>query len=175
MPARVFVGQRKDPFAVNLGTIFDLVNAPVGVITDPALIGAVPNTIDDKNVTTLALEVHKSCLTAGDEPVIGGWTTRQPAPGAPARPDAQARPPDHREGRRRLDPGLAPGHAAGQRGRDRPQGQGPLQRLASRKDDGQFADYVTNPTLPALLEIALGAAGHRADQLPAHRPGHRPS
>ena len=23
------------------------------------------------------------------------------------------------------------------------------------KDDGQFADYVTNPTLPALLEIAL--------------------
>ncbi len=29
MPAKVFVGQRKDPFAVNLGTIFDLVNAPV--------------------------------------------------------------------------------------------------------------------------------------------------
>jgi hypothetical protein len=26
---RVFVGQRQDPFAVNLGTIFDLVNAPV--------------------------------------------------------------------------------------------------------------------------------------------------
>ena len=24
------------------------------------------------------------------------------------------------------------------------------------KDDGQFADYVTNPTLPALIEIALG-------------------
>jgi hypothetical protein len=45
-----------------------------GVITDPALIGAAPNTIDDKNVTTLALEVHKSCLTNGDD-VIGGWTT----------------------------------------------------------------------------------------------------
>ena len=40
------------------------------------------------------------------------------------------------------------------------------------KDDGQFATYVTNPTLPALLEIALGHAGHRADQLPAHRPRH---
>jgi hypothetical protein len=25
------------------------------------------------------------------------------------------------------------------------------------KDDGQFADYVTNPTLPALLEILFGA------------------
>ncbi|HEY0782108.1 MAG TPA: DUF4331 family protein, partial [Thermoanaerobaculia bacterium] len=29
-------------------------------------------------------------------------------------------------------------------------------------DDGQFADYVTNPTLPALLEILYGAAGVRA-------------
>src|SRR6185295_2905588 len=28
--------------------------------------------------------------------------------------------------------------------------------------DGQFADYVTNPTLPALLEILYGAAGVRA-------------
>ena len=35
-PGKVFVGQRQDPFAVNLGTIFDLVNAPVAVITDPA-------------------------------------------------------------------------------------------------------------------------------------------
>jgi hypothetical protein len=59
MPAKLFVGQRQDPFAVNLGTIFDLVNAPLAVITDPALIGAAPNTIGDKNVTTLALEVHK--------------------------------------------------------------------------------------------------------------------
>jgi hypothetical protein len=34
MPGRLFVGQRQDPFAVNLGTIFDLVNAPVSVITE---------------------------------------------------------------------------------------------------------------------------------------------
>jgi Domain of unknown function (DUF4331) len=72
---KVFVGQRKDPFAVNLGTIFDLVNAPASVLTDPALKDAVRNTIDDKNVTTLALEVHKSCLTNGSDPVIGAWTT----------------------------------------------------------------------------------------------------
>ena len=32
---RVFVGQRKDPFAVNLGEIFDLVNAPVAVSRRP--------------------------------------------------------------------------------------------------------------------------------------------
>jgi hypothetical protein len=30
------------------------------------------------------------------------------------------------------------------------------------KDDGQFADYVTNPTLPAILEILFGGAGVRA-------------
>ena len=30
------------------------------------------------------------------------------------------------------------------------------------KDDGQFADYVTNPTLPALVEILFSSAGVRA-------------
>jgi hypothetical protein len=32
--------------------------------------------------------------------------------------------------------------------------------------DGQFADYVTNPTLPALLEIALGLPGIAPTNLP---------
>ena len=76
-PRRVCVGQRQDGFAVNLGVIFDLVNAPVAVIPDPSLINAVPNTILDKNITTLALEIHKSCLLAAgsNDPVIGAWTT----------------------------------------------------------------------------------------------------
>ena len=30
------------------------------------------------------------------------------------------------------------------------------------KDDGQFADYVTNPTLPTLLEVLFGGAGVKA-------------
>ena len=38
MPGRMFVGQRKEAFAVNLGPIFDLVNAPVALITDPTKI-----------------------------------------------------------------------------------------------------------------------------------------
>jgi hypothetical protein len=37
---RVFVGQRQEGFAVNLGPIFDLVNAPLAVITNPANINA---------------------------------------------------------------------------------------------------------------------------------------
>ena len=34
------------------------------------------------------------------------------------------------------------------------------------KDDGQFADYVTNPTLPALLEIALAIPGTAPTNFP---------
>jgi hypothetical protein len=34
------------------------------------------------------------------------------------------------------------------------------------KDDAQFADYVTNPTLPKLLEIALAAPGIAPTNLP---------
>lgn len=153
-PAKVFVGQRQDPFAVNLGTIFDLVNAPVSVITDPSLINAAPNTIGDKNVTTLALEVHKDCLKTATDDVIGGWTTASLRQG------------------RLLDPKPGSGHQAsekaggawvqvsrlgmplvnevviGLKDKDKFNSSKP-------KDDAQFADYVTNPTLPALLEIAL--------------------
>ncbi|HEY9027378.1 MAG TPA: DUF4331 domain-containing protein, partial [Burkholderiaceae bacterium] len=72
---KVFVGQRQDPFAVNLGVVFDMVDAPVGALLDPGAIGATPSTLDEFNVTTLALEVPKSCLVAGNDPVIGAWTT----------------------------------------------------------------------------------------------------
>ncbi len=130
-------------------------NAPVNVITDPALIGAAPNIIDDANVTALALEVPIACLTANSDPVIGGWTTSSLR---------QAR---------LLDPTPKPGHhttektggawtqvsrlamplvnevVIGLKDKDRFNGSKP-------KDDGQFATYVTNPTLPKLLEIALG-------------------
>jgi hypothetical protein len=154
MPAKLFVGQRKEAFAVNLGTIFDLVNAPVGVITDPALINAAPNIIDDANITTLALELHKSCLTQGNDPVIGGWMT------ASLR-QAQLLDPTPKKGHQttafvggawtqvsRLGMPLVNEVVIGLQDKDRFNGSKP-------KDDGQFADYVTNPTLPALLEIAL--------------------
>jgi hypothetical protein len=157
MPARVFVGQRQDPFAVNLGTIFDLVNAPVSVITDPTLINAVPNTIGNKNVTTLAMELHTSCIVQGDA-VIGGWTS------ASLR---QARLLDgspvsgHQTSEKvggawtqvsRLGMPLVNEVVIGLKDKDRFNASRP-------SGDGQFIDYVTNPTLPALLEIALGAPG----------------
>ena len=154
MPAKLFVGQRKEAFAVNLGVIFDLVNAPVSVITDPALINAAPNIIDDANVTTLALELHKSCVTQGSETVVGGWTT------ASLR-QAQLLDPTPKKGHQttaivggawtqvsRLGMPLVNEVVIGLQDKDRFNGSKP-------KDDAQFADYVTNPTLPALLEIAL--------------------
>ena len=165
MPAKLFVGQRKDPFAVNLGTIFDLVNAPLAVITDPALINAAPNTIDDANVTTLAMEVHKSCLTKGTETVIGGWTTASLRQGSLLNPNPK-------KGHQttgiaggawtqvsRLGMPLVNEVVIGLPDKDRFNSSKP-------KDDGQFADYVTNPTLPALLEIALNIPGTAPKNLP---------
>ena len=76
---KVFVGQRQEGFAVNLGTIFDLVNAPASFLLNPANKDAAGNGgqhyIQKTNVTTIALEVNKDCLTANGEPVIDGWTT----------------------------------------------------------------------------------------------------
>jgi hypothetical protein len=164
-PGRLYVGQRKDPFAVNLGTVFDLVNAPVSVITDPALINAAPNTIDDKSVTTLALEVHASCLTQGRETVIGGWTSASLRQG-------QLLNPVPRQGHQtavvaggawtqvsRLGMPLVNEVVIGLPDKDRFNASKP-------RNDAQFADYVTNPTLPALLEIALGAPGIAPVNLP---------
>jgi hypothetical protein len=164
-PARLFVGQRKDAFAVNLGTIFDLVNAPVSVITNPALINAVPNTIDDANVTTLAMEVHRSCLTKGSDPVIGAWTTASLRQGRLLDPKPKS---GHQTTAivggawtqvSRLGMPLVNEVVIGLPDKDRFNGSKP-------RDDGQFADYVTHPTLPALLEIALALPNTAPKNIP---------
>ncbi len=162
MPGRIFVGQRKDPFAVNLGTIFDLVNAPAAVLTDPTLINAAPNTIDDKNITTLALEVHRGCLTQGNEPVIGGWTSASMRQSQLLNP---VPPPGHQSSANvgggwvqvsRLGMPLVNEVVIGLPDKDRFNASLP-------RNDGQFANYVTNPTLPRLLDIALGLPANTAE------------
>ena len=158
-PGKVFVGQRQEAFAVNLGVIFDLVNAPVGVILDPTLINAAAaNSIQDKNVTTLALEVAKSCLTQGSETVIGGWTSASLRQSQLLNPNP---PSGHQTAATvgggwvqvsRLGMPLVNEVVIGLPDKDKFNASMP-------KGDGQFATYVTNPTLPALLEIALGLPG----------------
>ena len=168
MPARVFVGQRQEAFAVNLGVIFDLVNAPVGVITNPALINAAAaNSIQDKNITSLALEVHRSCLMRNDarDPVIGGWTTAS----VRQNQTVNSNPPSgYQTGVSyggdwvqvsRLGMPLVNEVVIGLPDKDRFNASVP-------SGDGQFATYVTNPTLPALLEIALNLPGTAPTNFP---------
>ena len=159
------MGQRQDPFAVNLGTIFDLVNAPVAVITDSALINAAPNTIGDKNVTTMAIEVHRSCLTTASDDVIGGWTT---ASLRQARLLNGKPPSGHQTTEKaggawvqvsRLGMPLVNEVVIGLKDKDKFNASKPT-------GDAQFADYVTNPTLPALLEVVLSLPGAAPTNFP---------
>ncbi len=155
MPARVFVGQRQEGFAVNLGPIFDLVNATPAQILNPDNINAFASkSIQDKNVTSIAIEVHKSCLTAGTDPVIGGWTTAslRQARLLDGAPPSGLQTPDKAGGAwvqvSRLGNPLVNEVVIGLRDKDKFNASKP-------KDDLQFATYVTNPTLPALLGLVL--------------------
>jgi Domain of unknown function (DUF4331) len=166
--ARVFVGQRQEGFGVNLGPIFDLVNATAAQITNPALINAfAANSIQTENVTSLAIEIHKDCLTAGTETVIGGWTTaslRQVRllSGTPA---AGNQTTEKTGGAwtqvSRLGNPLVNEVVIGLKDKNRFNASKPT-------GDGQFLDYVTNPTLPSLLGLVL--AGNANALAPTNFP-----
>jgi hypothetical protein len=148
---RVFVGQRKEGFVADLGEIFDLVN------TNPAgPRNAEGNTLSRKNVTSLALEVPTSCLTAGSDPVIGAWTTaslRQarilnPKPTNPNTASVQGGPWAQVS---RLGMPLVNEVIIGLPDKDRFNASEP-------SGDAQFLTYVTHPTLPVLLNVLYGNA-----------------
>jgi len=146
---RLFVGQRKDPFVVNLGETFDLVNiaAPIGAID------AEDDDLADKNVTAMVLEVPKACLVSGPaNPVIGAWIAASVKPKEDDRRSLFRERPVQAS---RLSAPLVNEVVIGLKDKDRFNASEP-------KDDVQFLDYVTHPTLPALLEILFGAAGVRA-------------
>lgn len=154
-PGRVFVGQRKDGFVVNLGDIFDLVN------TNPAgPRDAEPNTLSGFNVTSIALEVPISCLTHGSDPVIGAWTTSSIPREirVPTQWNSQGKPVgSHSSGDQdyvqvsRLGMPLVNEVVIGLPDKDRWNGSYP-------RDDAQFLKYVTNPSLPVLLNALFGNA-----------------
>jgi hypothetical protein len=162
-PARMFVGQRKDPFVVNLGETFDLIN-----IKAPAtefLAGAEKNAKDSlaaKNITSIELEVATSCLTAaaGSDPVIGAWTTASVRQARLVNATPGATVGASKEGGAwtqvsRLGMPLVNEVVIGLKDKDKFNHSKP-------SADAQFADYVTNPTLPALVEILYGSAGAKA-------------
>ncbi len=158
---KVFVGQRQEGFAVNLGPVFDLVNAPAAVLLDPANKDAAGNgggnhIIQKSNVTTMAIEVHKDCLTNGAEPVVGGWTTASLRQGRLVNPKPGS---GNDKGEKaggawvqvsRLGNPLVNELVIGLPDKDKFNASAPA-------DDAQFLNYVINPTLPPLLSLVLGA------------------
>jgi hypothetical protein len=151
-PGRVFVGQRKDPFAIPLGRVFDLINLnPVGAPD------AYPDDLAAKNVTALVLEVPIACLVQGSDPVVGAWTTASLRQGRllDGRPAAGVNRAAVQGGAwtqvSRLGMPLVNEVVIGLKDKDRFNASRP-------QDDAQFADYVTNPTLPALIQTLFPSA-----------------
>jgi len=165
---RVFVGQRQEGFAVNLGGIFDLVNATAAQVTNPSLINAfAANSIQNKNVTAMAVEIHKDCLTNGSDPVVGAWTSASLRQGRllSATPAAGHQTSEKVGGAwtqvSRLGNPLVNEVVIGLRDKDRFNASHP-------SGDSQFLPYVTNPTLPALLGLVL--AGNTTALAPTNLP-----
>ena len=154
VPGRVFVGQRKEPFYIAVGKIFDLFNLnPLGAES-----AGNNNDLEGKNISTLAMEVPISCLTAGNEPVIGAYTTASLRQGRlinGAPPTGMGRTTI--EGGAwtqvsRLGMPLVNEVVIGLEDKDKFNASRP------KDDAANFADYVTNPVLPALIESLFPAA-----------------
>ncbi len=166
--AKIFIGQRKDPFAISLGKVFDLVNInPLGDVNGES------DDLDDKNVTTIAMEVPIACLTGGNENgIIGAWTTASLPQVTVLDPT-----PENLEAQvtggawtqvSRLGMPLVNEVVIGLPDKNRFNASEPM-------DDGQFIDYVTSPSLPVLLNVLFGvtppSAAGRPDLVAAFLTG----
>lgn len=162
MPGRVFVGQRHEGFVVNLGKVFDLVNfVPVDGSSFPGGITQSPsnNTLANKNITTLALEIHSSCLKGNGNGVIGGWTSASLRQAQILNPNATFARPSVGGGPwtqiSRLGSPLFNELVVGLPDKDRFNASPPA-------NDAQFLTYVTNPSLPTLLDALFRAPVNQA-------------
>ena len=160
---KVFVGQRAEAFAVNLGSIFDLVNLvpidgdkvrgsgdgmgfPGGITQNRAN----DDLVGKANVTSMALEVPIACLTGTGNGVIGAWTTaslpsRRVLPVLPSYNATADSSGDFVQVSRLSNP-LVNEVVIGLPDKD-------LFNAANPTLDGALAKYVTNPSLPALLNL----------------------
>ncbi|MDQ3494252.1 MAG: DUF4331 domain-containing protein [Pseudomonadota bacterium] len=140
---KIFAGQRREGFSIALGEVFDLLNLnPVGPRDGER------NDLDKLNVTSIAIEVPISCLARSGEPVIGVWsnghTSTSGALDRPLGPSIS-----------RLGMPLVNEVIIGLQDKDKFNASRPA-------DDAQFLRYVTNPTLPALIEVLFASAGVKA-------------
>ena len=151
---RVFVGQRKEPFYIAVGRAFDLFNLnPLG-----AEVGGNNNDLEAKNVSTLAMELPISCLTAGNDPVIAAYTTASMRQGRllDGSPTTGLGKVTRNGGAwtqvSRLGMPLVNELIIGIDDKDKFNASKPS------NDAANFADYVTNPVLPALIQTLFPAA-----------------
>ncbi len=166
-PARVFVGSRAEQFAVNLGPIFDLVNfVPVEGDNDPVYGNGTPfpggitqsatnqELIGKKNVASIAMEIPTACLVGSGNGVIGVWSSASLPQARLLRTTPTYSTPTLEGGAyvqvSRLGMGLVNELVIGIKDKD-------LFNASSPSGDGQFIDYVTNPTFPALLDALFQA------------------
>lgn len=165
---KVFVGQRAESFAVNLGQVFDLINADITVVANGGTLAGRsaggPNPIGGNNITTIALELPTSCILVTGNTIVAAWTTASVRQARVINPTATYADPAREGGAwtqvSRLSNPLVNELVIGIADKDRFNSSEP-------KDDGQFAKYVTNPTLPTLIELIYGSANAPA---PAYFP-----
>ncbi|WP_189499553.1 DUF4331 domain-containing protein [Algimonas arctica] len=162
LPAKVFVGQRAEAFAVNLGQVFDLVNlVPLeGSITQSR---ENDDLVGKANITSIAIEAPIACVTGNGNGVIGAWTTASLPQGSLRDPLPTYEQTELHGGSyvqvSRLSAPLVNEVVIGLPDKD-------LFNAAEPSIDAALADYVTNPTFPALIDIlfrdALGATSNIA-------------
>jgi hypothetical protein len=147
--ARIFVGQRKESFAVNLGGVFDLIDfAPLDQSNGlPAFITQSDsnNPIKYYSITSIVLEVPIKCLLAKakkgkkQDPVIGAWTTTRTAV-----KKGKAKVPAQQISR--LGNPLVNEVVIGLKYKS-------LFNTDVPSNDAQFGTFVTNPTLPTIISL----------------------
>jgi hypothetical protein len=164
---KVFVGQRAEYFAVNLGPIFDLVNfVPIEGDNDPVYGNGTPfpggitqsannqELIGKKNVTSIAIEVPIACLTGTGNGSIGVWSTASLPQAKLVKPNPTYKAPALYGGAytqvSRLGMPLVNEVVIGLPQKD-------LFNAAKPTQDQALADYVTNPTFPAILDALFRA------------------
>ncbi len=177
---KVFVGQRAEGFAVNLGEIFDLVNiVPIEGDSAPGagdgggFAGGITQSrdnedvVDEFNVTSFALEIPVQCVTGGGNGVIGAWTTASLPQAEIEDPTPTYELPSVVGGalvqQSRLSMPLVNELVIGLDSKDAYNASEPRRDLTPLIDGGlSVAEYTTRPTFPEILELLFGAAGIEA-------------
>ena len=150
---RVFLGQRKEPFAVNVGEIFDLINLnPIGARNGE------PNPLDRLQHHHDRARGPQGVPDAERQPTRSSAAGRRPRCRATASltQNPTFKNPTNSSGDfvqvSRLGMPLVNEVVIGLKDKD-------LFNAASPKGDAALATYITNPTLPAIIQVLFGSAG----------------